>query len=298
MGGRARHVRTGNFELPRRPRRPRPCGEAPGPAGFEESAMREILNHVVFGWYPYVCLTIFIAGSLVRFDREQYTWRSGSSQLLRRRQLMWGSNLFHVWILIIFLGHFVGLLTPIWLFELFGISHGFKQMMAIVVGGIAGVACFVGMTLLVHRRLFDPRIRATVSFGDIAILLLLYLQLTLGLATIPVSFGQLAAYEMVKFMDWAQGILTLQPDVSALVADASPIFKLHLFIGMTIFLVFPFTRLVHVWSAPIWYLGRRGYQVVRTRNPSPRPRGTTQPLPRPSTFPARRPISASTERLR
>src|SRR5262245_65082625 len=123
-----------------------PASARPGARSHrsEEDAMRELLNHVVFGWYPYVCLTIFVAGSLVRFDREQYTWRSGSSQLLRRRQLMWGSNLFHVGILIIFLGHFVGLLTPIWLFELFGISHGFKQMMAIVVGGIAGVACFVG----------------------------------------------------------------------------------------------------------------------------------------------------------
>jgi nitrate reductase gamma subunit len=69
---------------------------------------------------------------------------------------------------------------------------------------------------------------------------------------------------MVKFMTWAQGILTLQPGVADLIADADPIFKAHLILGMTIFLVFPFTRLVHVWSAPIWYLGRRGYQVVRS----------------------------------
>ena len=86
-----------------------------------------------------------------------------------------------------------------------------------------------------------------------------------GFATIAVSLHHLDGHEMVKFMTWAQGILTLQPGVSALVADAHPIFKAHLFLGMTIFLVFPFTRLVHVWSAPIWYLGRRGYQVVRTR---------------------------------
>ena len=226
--------------------------------------MREMLNHIVFGWYPYLCLTVFLVGSLFRFDREQYTWRSGSSQLLRRRQLMWGSNLFHVGILVIFLGHFVGLLTPIQLFDALGISHTSKQWMAIVIGGLAGIMCFVGTTLLVHRRLFDARIRATSSFGDIAILLLLYAQLILGLCTIAVSLGHLDGHEMVKFMTWAQGILTLQPGVSALVADAHPLFKLHLFLGMTIFLVFPFTRLVHVWSAPVWYLGRRGYQVVRT----------------------------------
>lgn len=236
--------------------------------------MREALTHAVFGWYPYLCLIVFLVGSLVRFDREQYTWRSGSSQLLRRRELMWGSNLFHVGILIIFLGHLVGLLTPIWLFDLVGISHGFKQMLAIVVGGIAGIACFIGVTLLVHRRLFDARIRRTSSFGDIAILLVLYAQLTLGLVTIPVSLGHLDGHEMVKFMNWAQGVLTLQPNVAALVADVSPIFKLHLFLGMTIFLLFPFTRLVHVWSAPIWYLGRRGYQVVRTTRPTARRIGT------------------------
>ena len=234
--------------------------------------MRETVNHIVFGWYPYLCLIVFLVGSWLRFDREQYTWRTGSSQLLRRRQLMWGSNLFHIGILVIFLGHFVGLLTPIRIFDALGISHTFKQWMAIVLGGVAGIMCFVGITLLVHRRLFDSRIRRTSSFGDIAVLLLLYAQLILGLATIPVSLGHLDGHEMVKFMTWAQGILTLQPGVSALVADANPIFKLHLVLGMTIFLVFPFTRLVHVWSAPIWYLGRRGYQVVRTTNPAPRPR--------------------------
>jgi nitrate reductase gamma subunit len=229
--------------------------------------MREAINHAVFGWYPYLCLTVFLLGSLLRFDREQYTWKTGSSQLLRRKQLMWGSNLFHVGILVIFLGHFAGLLTPIWIFDVVGISHTFKQWMAIVVGGVAGVMCLVGMTLLVHRRLFDSRIRRTSSFGDIAILLLLYAQLVIGLATIPVSLGHLDGHEMVKFMTWAQGILTLQPSVSGLIADVHPIFKLHLFLGMTIFLVFPFTRLVHVWSAPVWYLGRRGYQVVRTSRP-------------------------------
>jgi nitrate reductase gamma subunit len=226
--------------------------------------MADAINHAVFGWYPYLCLTVFLLGSLVRFDREQYTWRSGSSQMLRKRQLFWGSNLFHVGILVIFFGHFVGLLTPIWVFEAFGISHGAKQMLAIVVGGVAGIACFVGITLLVHRRLFDSRIRKTSSFGDIAILLLLYAQLILGLLTITVSLNHLDGHEMVRFMTWAQGVLTLQPNLAAMVADAHPLFKLHLALGMTIFLLFPFTRLVHVWSAPVWYIGRRGYQIVRS----------------------------------
>jgi len=227
--------------------------------------MYTTLNFIAFGLYPYLCAIVCLFGSLVRFDREQYTWRSGSSQLLRRRQLMWGSNLFHVGILVIFAGHFFGLLTPIWVFDMIGISHTFKQILAMAVGGIAGLMCLVGISLLTHRRLFDPRIRANSSFGDTAILLILFAQLLLGLATIPVSAGHLDGHEMVKFMNWAQAIVTLQPSAAYFVLDVNPIFKAHLMLGMTIFLVFPFTRLVHIWSAPIWYLGRRGYQVVRSR---------------------------------
>ncbi len=239
--------------------------------------MRDTINYIVFGWYPYLCLTVFLLGSLLRFDREQYTWKTGSSQLLRRRQLMWGSNLFHVGILVIFFGHLVGLLTPIWIFDLAGISHGFKQLMAIWVGGIAGIFCLIGIALLTHRRLLDSRIRTTSSFADIAILLILFAQLLLGLATIPLSMGHLDGAEMVKFMNWAQGVLLLRSEAWTLVADAHPVFKAHLFLGMTIFLVFPFTRLVHVWSAPIWYLGRRGYQVVRSSGRPQTPR-TSRPI--------------------
>lgn len=236
--------------------------------------MTATIDHILFGWYPYLSLTVFLVGSLVRFEREQYTWRAGSSQLLGRRRLVVGSVLFHAGILVIFIGHAVGLLTPIAVFDALGIGHGFKQGLAIVVGGIAGIACFVGLTLLIHRRLFEPRIRATSSFSDTAILLLLYAQLILGLSTIPLSLGHLDGHEMVKFMNWAQGVLSLQPGASAYVADAHPIFKAHLVLGMTIFLVFPFTRLVHVWSAPVWYLGRKGYQIVRTKKPQ-----RAQPMP-------------------
>ncbi len=227
--------------------------------------MSQFVNHALFGWYPYLCLTVFLVGSVLRFDREQYTWKAGSSQFLRRSQLRWGSNLFHVGVLMIFAGHFVGLLTPIWVFDAMGIAHSAKQMLAIVAGGTAGLMCLVGIALLTHRRLADPRIRSTSSFSDTAILLILFAQLLLGLCTIVVSLGHLDGHEMVKFMTWAQGVLTLQTDAWKNVADVDLIFKAHLVLGMTIFLLFPFTRLVHIWSAPVWYLGRRGYQIVRSR---------------------------------
>ena len=227
--------------------------------------MRDFLNQFFFGYYPYVCLAVFFIGSILRFEHAQYSWRSGSSQLLRRKQLMIGSVLFHVGVLIIFAGHFAGLLTPIAVFDALGISHGAKQMLAIVAGGVAGLMCLIGIVMLAHRRLFDERIRKTSQFGDTAILLLLLAQLLLGLGTIPVSMQHLDGHEMTKFMEWAQRIWTFRGGAAELVADAHPIFKAHLTLGLTIFLVFPFTRLVHIFSAPVWYLGRRGYQLVRTK---------------------------------
>ena len=228
--------------------------------------MAATLNHILFGWYPYVALTVFLTGSLLRFDREQYTWKASSSQILRKRQLRWGSNLFHLGILAIFAGHLVGLLTPIQVFDALGVSHGAKQILAIMAGGVAGIACFIGLVLLIHRRLFDPRIRRNSSIADTAILLILFAQLCLGLLTIPFSLGHLDGHEMLKFMTWAQGIAYLQPGASAAICDVALVFKAHIVLGLSIFLVFPFTRLVHVWSAPVWYLGRRGYQIVRTRD--------------------------------
>lgn len=231
--------------------------------------MSAYLNAFLFGIYPYVALSVLVLGSVLRYDREPYTWRSGSSQLLRRRQLIAGSILFHAGVLVIFAGHLVGLLTPIAVFDTLGISHGAKQLLAIVAGGTAGIAAFAGAALLAHRRLFDPRVRATSRPTDTLIILLLWLQLTLGLLTIVVSLRHLDGHEMVKFMNWAQGVFTFNPAAASYVADAAPIFKLHLVLGMTILLLFPFTRLVHMLSAPVRYLWRPGYQIVRQRRPRP-----------------------------
>jgi nitrate reductase gamma subunit len=228
------------------------------------------LNQILFGVYPYIALAVLVVGSIVRFDREPYTWRTGSSQLLRRRQLVAGSVMFHLGVLAIFGGHFVGLLTPIWVFDALGVPHGAKQMLAIVAGGAAGLLALAGGCLLLHRRLFDPRIRKTSSFGDTAILAVLMVQLLLGLSTIPFSLQHRDGHEMVKFMNWAQGVFTFRPRVADHVADVAWVFKAHLALGMTILLVFPFTRLVHMLSAPVWYLNRRGWQLVRTRRALPR----------------------------
>jgi nitrate reductase gamma subunit len=226
--------------------------------------MRDAIFHILFVWYPYVCLSAFIFGSLIRFDRDPYTWKAHSSQLLRKKQLAWGSNLFHFGILFLFLGHTVGLLTPKAIYTLF-MTPAQKQMIAIVAGGIAGTVCFIGLSLLLHRRLYDSRIRQTSTYMDLAVLIILWVQLCIGLLTLPFSLGHTDGSVMIQLSNWAQGILTVQPVDARTLQGLDWPYLLHLVLGMTIFLIFPFSRLVHIWSAPVWYLGRKGYQVVRTR---------------------------------
>ncbi len=223
------------------------------------------LNQFIFGIYPYICLTVFLLGSLVRFDRDQYSWKSDSSQLLKAGQLRLGSNLFHLGILFLFFGHTVGMLTPHFVYEPF-MTAGAKQLMAMISGGAFGLLGFIGVTLLLHRRLAEPRIRATSKTSDIVLLLLLWLQFALGLATIPLSAQHLDGGMMMKLAEWAQRIVTFRGGAVELLAEAGWVFKAHMFLGMSIFFIFPFTRLVHVWSgfASVAYLARP-YQVVRSR---------------------------------
>jgi nitrate reductase gamma subunit len=223
------------------------------------------LDQLLFGYYPYICLTVFFLGSWIRFDRDQYTWKSDSSQLLRAGQLRWGSNLFHVGILFLLGGHTMGLLTPHFMYEPF-ISAGNKQIMAMVSGGFFGVLGFIGVSILLHRRLSDDRIRLNSKTSDIMMLVLLWLQLALGLATVPLSAQHLDGSMMMKLAEWAQRVLTFRGGAVELLADAGFIFKTHMFLGMTIFLLFPFTRLVHIWSGVgVLAYVVRPYQLVRSR---------------------------------
>ncbi len=225
------------------------------------------MNQFLFGTYPYIALTVLLIGSIARYERDPFTWKSSSSQLLRRKQLIVGSVLFHVGVLIIFGGHLVGLLTPVWIFDALGISHTAKQILAMTAGGIAGIMALVGGGMLLMRRLGDPRIAKNSSFADTGILILLLLQLLLGLSTILVSMQHLDGKEMLKLMSWAQGIFYFDGNAASYIQDVSIVFKIHILLGLTIFLLFPFTRLVHMLSVPVRYVTplRKGYQIVRSR---------------------------------
>ncbi len=226
--------------------------------------MVNYLNTLLFGYYPYIAISVFLIGSLARYDRDQYTWRTGSSQLLRAKDLRVGSNWFHVGILLLFVGHFVGLLTPPEIYHSLGVSTSAKQILAVVAGGVFGGICLKGITLLIRRRLTDSRIRATSSRMDIFILLLIAVQLVLGLLTLPLSLYHYDGANMLLLSEWAQRIVTFRSGAADQISNIGFIFKLHLFLGQTLFLVFPFSRLVHVWSVPLGYI-TRPYQVVRRR---------------------------------
>ena len=224
------------------------------------------VNTLLFGIYPYIAGTIFLVGSLVRFEREQFGWKADSSQLLDRKTLRLGSNLFHVGILALFAGHFVGLLTPHSVFLALGVSDLAHQVIAISAGTVFGLICMAGGVLLWRRRMFNPRVRAVTRFMDLVILDWILITLALGLATIPFSIAHALdgdASTMVALAEWAQSVVTFRAE-AGLLENVDLIFKIHLFFGMTVFLLFPFSRLVHIWSAPVGYLARP-YQVVRAK---------------------------------
>lgn len=224
------------------------------------------LHNFLYGVYPYIVLSVFLLGSWLRFDREQYTWKSDSSQLLSKANMRLASNLFHIGIIAIFFGHAVGLLTPHSVFLALGVSDMAHQMIAIWAGSIFGGLCLIGGAMLWVRRMFNVRISATSRGSDKLILSWLLVTLIAGLSTIPFSIGHANEGNpgvMIALAEWVQSIVYLQPQ-PALLNGVDMVFKLHLFLGMTVFLLFPFTRMVHVWSAPFGYL-TRSYQIVRSK---------------------------------
>lgn len=222
------------------------------------------LNMFFFDIYPYMAGTIFLIGSWIRYDYGQYSWRAGSTQMLDKKSMLWASNLFHIGILGVFAGHFLGMLTPHWMYESF-LPLEVKQKMAMIGGGTCGLLMLIGGVALLKRRLTNPRIRATTTTMDILVLTLLLVQVALGLLTIPFSAQHMDGSEMMKLVGWAQSVVTFHGGASAHLEGVALVFKIHLVLGMTLFVLFPFSRLVHIWSVPVEYLTRR-YQLVRNRH--------------------------------
>lgn len=227
--------------------------------------MTDYLHEFLYGIYPYICLAVLLLGSLIRFDREQYTWKSDTSHMLRRGTLRVGSNLFHWGILVVVVGHFAGFLAPHWMVSPFLSASG-HQLLAMVGGGAAGIVSIIGLTMLIHRRLSDTRVRRNSRTWDIVIVLMLWVQLALGLGTVVLSMRHMDGALFEVLTDYVKGVVTFRPGIARLLDGVPLTYQLHILLGFTIFLVTPFTRMVHIWSgfASLAYL-IRPYQLVRKR---------------------------------
>ena len=226
--------------------------------------MSNYINQFLFGYYPYICIVVFLVTSLARYEYAQYGWKTGSSQMLSNEGFLFASNTFHVGIILLFFGHFFGLLTPHNLYSKI-ISAETKQLVAMIMGGIFGVICFVGCTFILYRRLFNNRVRRVGSLSDILVLIIIYTQLILGLFTILISANHLDGSSMMNMANWAQCIILFKSSAYSFIINEHIVFKMHIFLGMTIFLIFPFTRLVHIFSIPVKYVFSTEYQIVRKR---------------------------------
>lgn len=225
----------------------------------------------LFDIYPYLCVTILLLGSLVRFDREPYSWKSDSSQIISKRQLRFGSNMFHYGVGVVLIGHLVGFLIPYSL-ESMILSQIHHELLAMVVGGIAGIFAIIGISVLVYRRLRYRAIRANSRGWDIAIVLMLWFQVALGLITIWYSAHALDSGEFKRLVEYVQSVAYFRGGGSVLLQGTPWVYQVHILLGWTIFLVSPFTRMVHIWSGvgTLAYLFRP-YQLVRkdTRGANP-----------------------------
>ena len=194
--------------------------------------MTDFLNNFFFNIYPYLCGTVFLVGSWLRYDYGQYSWRAGSSQRMEKKILRIASPLFHVGILGIIAGHAFGMLTPHWMYESF-LPVPVKQQMAMWAGGACGVMTLIGGGMLLWRRLSNDRVRASSSFGDIMIIALLVIQCALGLSTIPFSAQHMDGSEMMKLVGWAQSVVTFHGGAAAHLDGVAFIFRVHLVLGMS-----------------------------------------------------------------
>ncbi|GAA2144257.1 respiratory nitrate reductase subunit gamma [Glycomyces algeriensis] len=239
------------------------------------------LDHLLWGALPYVVLAILIGGTVWRYRYDRFGWTTRSSQLYESRLLRIASPVFHFGLLVVIIGHVVGLLIPETWTEAVGITDERYHVTALSLGAIAGVTTLGGIALLIWRRRTNGPVFSATTVNDKVMYLVLVAAILAGLTTTLLSaVAGLTGGHEVDYREtvspWFRSIWILQPDVAAMAA-ASTAFKVHVLIGLTLFALFPFTRLVHAFSAPVWYLFRP-YVVYRTRDQEPTP--ASRPAPR------------------
>lgn len=227
------------------------------------------LDVILWAVLPYVTIAILVAGTVWRYRYDQFGWTTRSSQLYESRLLRIGSPLFHFGILVVLIGHIIGLVIPASWTEAAGVSERAYHAQALTLGGIAGVATLVGVAILIYRRRATGPVFMATTKNDKTMYVVLVAAIVAGLATTLLGTGVVGAEQNYRetVSPWFRSIFVLQPDVDSM-SEASAAFKVHTLIGMLLFAVWPFTRLVHAFTAPVGYLFRP-YIVYRSRTPGP-----------------------------
>lgn len=225
--------------------------------------------------YPYFVLTIFVFGHILRFHNHQLEWTAKSSEIFEKRALKWGSQLFHWGIIAVFFGHVAGLLIPISVYHALGVPDELYHKGALYGGGVAGIAAAVGVLILLGRRVNVRRVWKNTSVSDLVAILLLTIVILTGMTATSLNASVGFDYR-TTINPWVRGVLAFHPDRTLM--DQVPLpFKIHMFAALSLFAVWPFTRLVHVISLPITYLWRT-YVLYRKRTPQKKRQHSEKPF--------------------
>lgn len=233
------------------------------------------MSVLLWGVLPYLMLVTLIGGTIWRYRYDQFGWTTRSSQLYESRLLRIGSPLFHFGLLFVIVGHLAGLVVPKSVMDIF-VSEHMYHLTALVVGGIAGFCTLVGIAILVYRRRTTGPVFMATTNNDKTMYVVLVAAIVLGLAATVISAaqGSDAPNYRESVAPWFRSLFVLQPDVTSM-SEAPLEYKIHTLVGMALFTIWPFTRLVHAFTAPVHYLFRP-YIVYRSRDARPAP-GTSAP---------------------
>ncbi|HET7354174.1 MAG TPA: respiratory nitrate reductase subunit gamma [Gaiellaceae bacterium] len=221
------------------------------------------MNAVPWIAFPYLAGALFVAGHLWRWRFDRLGWTSRSSQLLEQRWLRIGSPLFHIGLLGVLGGHVIGILVPAGATSAIGVSDHLYHVFSLAAGGGFGVLALAGIVILTLRRLLIARVRRNGSSIDIAVDLLLLAVIGLGMGeTIgwQLGVGEYAYRETVSV--WFRDLFAFRADAS-LMSGAPWIYQAHTLASVTLVALWPFSRLVHVWTAPVQYVIRRAHILYR-----------------------------------
>lgn len=212
----------------------------------------DFVNNLFFGYLPYIAVAVFFVGVIYHCIVSDKTIHATSTIFLKKDGLMkWGSPMFHFGIIIVFFGHLFGLFTPMFIVEWF-MPLETKRILAIIIGLTAAAVALAGLLMLLVRRFSSTRVAKTSSFQDYFIVILILVQICLGISsTIITTRSSLADY--LAFDEWAQGMVWFQPDAWKYILESNIVYKLHIVNGLFIFMIFPYTKLMHMIRLPLRY---------------------------------------------